>query len=180
MKNGTVLHWISGLLVLLAIPLVVVAGTVSVPNTFVNGEVADADEVNANFSTVTDAVNAHEGLTDPHHSRYTDLEAVLAVEPQLVGVGERYAVRIPTDQGTIIDSVQCSLLDFDGLTPDCTISQTFNRTPGSHDEDWTHSAQFNQEFTYVNGTATNYHPWSSATSTCSQPRAMCSLPASSA
>ncbi|HIG72114.1 MAG TPA: hypothetical protein EYQ46_19080 [Myxococcales bacterium] len=45
------------LLVLLAIPLVVVAGTVSVPNTFVNSTVADADEVNANFDSVETAVN---------------------------------------------------------------------------------------------------------------------------
>ena len=45
------------LLVLLAVPLVVVAGTVSVPNTFVNGEVADADQVNANFDAVETAVN---------------------------------------------------------------------------------------------------------------------------
>jgi hypothetical protein len=45
------------LLVLLAIPLVVVAGTVSVPNTFVNSTVADADEVNANFNSVETAVN---------------------------------------------------------------------------------------------------------------------------
>ena len=45
------------LLVLLAVPLVVVAGTVTVPNTFVNGEVADADEVNANFDAVETEVN---------------------------------------------------------------------------------------------------------------------------
>ena len=45
------------LLVLLAIPLVVAAGTLTVPNTFTNGKVADADEVNANFDAVETEVN---------------------------------------------------------------------------------------------------------------------------
>ena len=44
-------------LVLVAIPLVVAAGTLSVPNTFVNGTPADADEVNANFGAVEAEVN---------------------------------------------------------------------------------------------------------------------------
>ena len=50
------------LLVLLAIPLVVAAGTVTVPNTFVNGEIADADEVNENFEAVETAVNDNDSL----------------------------------------------------------------------------------------------------------------------
>jgi hypothetical protein len=45
------------LLVLLAVPLVVVAGTVTVPNTFVNGTPADANLVNENFGAVETAVN---------------------------------------------------------------------------------------------------------------------------
>jgi len=45
------------LLVLLAIPLVVAAGTLSVPNTFTNGTVADADEVNQNFGAAETAIN---------------------------------------------------------------------------------------------------------------------------
>jgi hypothetical protein len=45
------------LLVLLAVPLVVAAGTVTVPNTFVNGTPADANQVNANFDAVEAAVN---------------------------------------------------------------------------------------------------------------------------
>jgi hypothetical protein len=45
------------LLVLLAIPLAVVAGTLTVPNTFVNGTAADADQVNANFDAVETQVN---------------------------------------------------------------------------------------------------------------------------
>ena len=44
-------------LVLLAIPMAVAAGTLAVPNTFVNGTMADADEVNANFDAVEAAVN---------------------------------------------------------------------------------------------------------------------------
>jgi len=45
------------LLVLLAVPLVVAAETLSVPNVFVNGTVADADQVNENFNNVETAVN---------------------------------------------------------------------------------------------------------------------------
>ncbi len=47
-------------LVLLVIPLAVAAGTVSVPNTFVNGTVADADQVNANFSALATESNAQD------------------------------------------------------------------------------------------------------------------------
>ena len=49
--------------ILLTLPLVFTlplqgyAGTVSVPNEFVNGEAADADEVNANFDAIETAVN---------------------------------------------------------------------------------------------------------------------------
>ncbi|HIF24386.1 MAG TPA: tail fiber domain-containing protein, partial [Gemmatimonadetes bacterium] len=49
------------LLVLLAVPLVVVAGTVTLPNTFTNGTVADADQVNANFGAVKTAVDENDG-----------------------------------------------------------------------------------------------------------------------
>ncbi len=45
------------LLVVLAIPLAVAAGTLTVPNTFMNGMVADADQVNANFDAVETQVN---------------------------------------------------------------------------------------------------------------------------
>ena len=48
-------------LVLLVIPLAVAAGTVTVPNTFTNGTVADADEVNANFGAVKTAVDDNDG-----------------------------------------------------------------------------------------------------------------------
>ena len=45
------------LLLLLAIPLVVAAETLTVPNTFTNGTTAEADEVNANFAAVETAIN---------------------------------------------------------------------------------------------------------------------------
>ena len=45
------------MLLLLTIPLVAVASTVTLPNRFVNGTVADADQVNANFDAVKTAVD---------------------------------------------------------------------------------------------------------------------------
>jgi hypothetical protein len=45
-----------------------------VPNTFVNGEVADADEINANFTVITDAldVTVPNSLCSPQRcSRYS-------------------------------------------------------------------------------------------------------------
>jgi hypothetical protein len=44
-------------LVVLAVPLVVMAGPVSIPYGFVNGTVADADEVNANFAAAAAEIN---------------------------------------------------------------------------------------------------------------------------
>jgi hypothetical protein len=58
------------LLVLLAVPLVVAAGTVANLNTFVNGTPADADDVNANFDAVEAAVN-------DNNSRILSPEALL-------------------------------------------------------------------------------------------------------
>ena len=45
------------MLVLLAVPVVVVAGTIILPHTFVNGTPADANKMNANFIEVETAVN---------------------------------------------------------------------------------------------------------------------------
>jgi hypothetical protein len=45
------------LLVLAAVPVVVYAGAVPVLIQFVNGQIADADEMNANFATVAEAVD---------------------------------------------------------------------------------------------------------------------------
>jgi hypothetical protein len=57
--------------VLLAVPLLVVAQAVTVPKTFMNGEIADADEVNANFEALADALDvtvpnsfANSGIAD--------------------------------------------------------------------------------------------------------------------
>ncbi|MEE2662543.1 MAG: DUF1566 domain-containing protein [Myxococcota bacterium] len=54
-------------LVLLAVPLAVASATVTLPNAFSNGTVADANEVNANFAAVKSAV-------DDNDSRITVLE----------------------------------------------------------------------------------------------------------
>ncbi len=48
---------VSLLVIVVLIPLAVAAGTVTVPNPFVNGTAADANEVNANFDAVETAVN---------------------------------------------------------------------------------------------------------------------------
>ena len=47
-------------LVLLAMPLAMASGTVTLPNAFTNGTVADANEVNANFAAVKAAVDQNE------------------------------------------------------------------------------------------------------------------------
>ena len=54
---------LSLMLVLVAIPLAVVAGTVTQPHTFTNGTVADADEVNENFTAVKTAVDDNDART---------------------------------------------------------------------------------------------------------------------
>lgn len=43
------------------VPLMALAGQVSLPNSFTNGTLADADEVNANFATLRDAFNQTAG-----------------------------------------------------------------------------------------------------------------------
>jgi hypothetical protein len=68
------------LLVLLAVPLVVVAGTVSVPNTFVNGAVADADDVNANFDSVETAVNDNDSRITAAQAESLAIAGALATE----------------------------------------------------------------------------------------------------
>ncbi|MFP8879566.1 MAG: DUF1566 domain-containing protein [Myxococcota bacterium] len=49
------------MLVLLSIPLVVAAGTLTVPNSFTNGQAADAGQVNANFDAIETEVNDNDG-----------------------------------------------------------------------------------------------------------------------
>jgi hypothetical protein len=58
------------LIALLAIPLAAYA--VTIPNTFVNGTVADADQVNANFNALAGALNLHEPDPSAHHTQTTD------------------------------------------------------------------------------------------------------------
>jgi hypothetical protein len=53
----------SALSVLVAVPTTLLAVTISLPNTFANGTVADADEVNANFVAITDALEDVDGYT---------------------------------------------------------------------------------------------------------------------
>ena len=67
-EHSALTHGFGLTLVLLAIPLAVAAGTLAVPNTFTNGTVADADEVNANFGSVKAAV-------DDNDSRITAAQA---------------------------------------------------------------------------------------------------------
>jgi hypothetical protein len=58
-------------LLLVAVPLVVAAGDVTLPNTFTNATTADANEVNDDFDAVKTAV-------DDNHSRITALEGAIA------------------------------------------------------------------------------------------------------
>jgi hypothetical protein len=55
---------------LLAIPLAAYA--VTIPNSFVNGTIADSDQVNANFTALADALNLHEPDASAHHVKTTD------------------------------------------------------------------------------------------------------------
>ena len=67
------------LLVLLSIPLVVAAGSLSIPNWFVNGEVADADEINENFDEIETEVKDND-------SRLSEVEADTSANTYDVGV----------------------------------------------------------------------------------------------
>jgi hypothetical protein len=60
---------------LISIPIAAYAATISVPNTFVNGTVADADEMNANFEALVVESNDQD-------SRIGTLEADLLAEVQ--------------------------------------------------------------------------------------------------
>ncbi len=49
----------------------VAAYAVTIPNTFVNGTVADASDVNENFNALASALNAHEPDASAHHAKTT-------------------------------------------------------------------------------------------------------------
>lgn len=52
--------------------------TVIVPNTFVNATIADADQVNANFTALADEINLHEADAAEHHAKTTDASELTA------------------------------------------------------------------------------------------------------
>ena len=59
MRKPRYAFWIAGgpALLLVAAAAIAIAGPVSTPNTFTPGTVADANEVNANFTVVATAIN---------------------------------------------------------------------------------------------------------------------------
>ncbi|HEB89360.1 MAG TPA: hypothetical protein ENI85_07295 [Deltaproteobacteria bacterium] len=61
-------RWSAALAIVL-IPLT--AWAVTIPNTFVNGQLADANEVNANFNALADSINTHESDPSAHHAKTT-------------------------------------------------------------------------------------------------------------
>ncbi len=64
------LLWLGVLLLLAVVPVAVYAGQVTGLTTFVNGQIADANEVNANFAAVVTAV-------DDNDARISTLENLL-------------------------------------------------------------------------------------------------------
>ena len=68
-------------LVLLVIPLAVVAGTVTLPHTFENGTVADADQVNENFDAVKVAVDDNDSRITAGGQGLTGLERIQVNSP---------------------------------------------------------------------------------------------------
>jgi hypothetical protein len=64
-------------------PALLSAGALTLPNTFVNGTVADADTVNANFSAVDAEV-------DDNASRLAALEAAVATQSEAVSVSNPF------------------------------------------------------------------------------------------
>lgn len=67
-------NWIAAFAGLLAAPMV--AWAVDVPFTFVNGTLADASQVNANFAALEQALNDHVADTTIHHAQRTSLDGL--------------------------------------------------------------------------------------------------------
>ena len=65
-------------ILLMTIAVAVAAGEVDIPNTFVNGQVADADEVNENFNAIEDAVDDNAQKLQELMDRITELEGLVA------------------------------------------------------------------------------------------------------
>jgi hypothetical protein len=77
---------VSSLVVALVIPLAVAAGTVTVPNTFINGTAADADAVNANFDAVEAAVNDNDSrITTAQSTADSNAAAISLSAPVISG-----------------------------------------------------------------------------------------------
>ncbi len=72
---------LTGMLVLLAIPLVVAAEPLTVPHTFTNGTSADANQVNANFDAVKTAVDDNDArITTAQDTANTALSAAATAQ----------------------------------------------------------------------------------------------------
>jgi hypothetical protein len=92
---------VSLLVIVVVIPLAVAAGTVTVPNTFMNGTAADANEVNANFDAVETAVNDNDSritalgvdlqvANDPHRPIVYRATSLVDPAPVQFGHGVRF------------------------------------------------------------------------------------------
>lgn len=69
------IRW-AALAIAVMVPIAAYA-TVIVPNTFVNGTIADANEVNANFTALADEINLHEAGAAEHHAKTTDASELI-------------------------------------------------------------------------------------------------------
>ena len=99
--------WARRLLVtaLLAIPLATWAATLTVPYVFTNGTIADANEVNANFTTLADAMTLHTGQSAPHHEKTTDASELLG--------GTLDSARLDVAVSLLGTGISASELEFD-------------------------------------------------------------------
>lgn len=66
--------WASVAIALVVVPLV--AWAVDLPHTFVNGQVADASQVNANFAVLEAALETHIADTTIHHPPITSVQGL--------------------------------------------------------------------------------------------------------
>ena len=82
-------------LVLLAIPLAVAAGTLTVPNTFVNGTMADADQVNALDPGTERSIRSRAACIDAvsHHGHRFVAGAVGGIHPGTADLPDRRHAR---------------------------------------------------------------------------------------
>jgi len=98
-------HW---LLVVALVGVPMAAWAVTIPNTFVNGTVADADEVNANFTALANALNLHEPDPSAHHVKTTDAGELTS--------GTLAAARLPSTVSLLGPAIGAGELEFDPAT----------------------------------------------------------------